>query len=120
MLFHNATHYINSLLSHNHVNTTNLLNIMCTLITSNVILGRLESIENLFLWAFKKTRIPMLLLCTQKSKAFVLREFRGVELYDESAQGCNCTFCADTWRLIIGSVFHFPQDPAFWLSAPQK
>ena len=42
VLFHNVTCCANSLLSCIHVNTTYLLNIMCTLVATCVILGRLE------------------------------------------------------------------------------
>ena len=44
MLFHNVTCYIEYLLSHNHVNIANLLNITCTLVAICMILGRLECI----------------------------------------------------------------------------
>ena len=42
VLFQNVTCYIDSLLSCIHVNTTYLLNIMCTLVATCMILGRLE------------------------------------------------------------------------------
>jgi hypothetical protein len=47
MLFHNITCYTNSLLSHIHVNTTNLLNSKCTLVATSMILERLEYFMNL-------------------------------------------------------------------------
>ena len=40
--FKYVTRYINSLLSHIHVNTTDLLNITCTLVATCMIIGRLE------------------------------------------------------------------------------
>ena len=42
VLFHNVTHYTNSLLSHFHVNTTDLFNNICTLVAAGEVLGRLE------------------------------------------------------------------------------
>ena len=42
VLFHNVTYYINSLLSHIHVNTTYLLHIICTLVAMRGILGKVE------------------------------------------------------------------------------
>ena len=42
VLFHNVTWYMDSLLSRIHVNTTYLLNIMCTLVAAGLMLGRLE------------------------------------------------------------------------------
>ena len=42
MLFHIVTRYINSLLSHIHVNTTDLLTTTCTLVGTGVILEKLE------------------------------------------------------------------------------
>ena len=39
-LLHDVKHYINSLLSHFHANTTNLLNVTCTLVATCMILGR--------------------------------------------------------------------------------
>ena len=47
VLFHDVTLYTNSLLSCIHVNTTNILNIMCTLVAIGMILGRLDCIVNL-------------------------------------------------------------------------
>ena len=44
VLFHNITCYTNYLLSSIHVDTTYLFNIMCTLVATCVILGRLECI----------------------------------------------------------------------------
>ena len=38
VLFHNITYYTNSPLSHIHLNTTQLLNITCTLVSTRVIL----------------------------------------------------------------------------------
>ena len=46
MLFHNVTCYSDSLLSCVHVNTIDLLNIMCTLVAIGMILGRLECSDN--------------------------------------------------------------------------
>ena len=46
VLFHNVTCYINNLLSHILVNSTDLLNITCTLIAPGLIWGRLECINN--------------------------------------------------------------------------
>jgi hypothetical protein len=40
VLFHNVTCYTNSLLSHIHVNTTSLLNIMCILDATSMILRK--------------------------------------------------------------------------------
>ena len=45
VFFHNVTCYTNSLLSHIRVNTTDLLNIMCTLVAIGMILGRIECTE---------------------------------------------------------------------------
>jgi hypothetical protein len=42
VLFHNVTCYTNPLLSCTRVNTTYLLNIMCTLVATCMILGRLD------------------------------------------------------------------------------
>jgi hypothetical protein len=42
VLFHNVTCYTNSIVSRIHINTTKLRNIMCTLVTADVILRRLE------------------------------------------------------------------------------
>ena len=42
VFFHNVAPYTNSLLSCIHVNTADLLNITCTLVTSSMILGKLE------------------------------------------------------------------------------
>ena len=42
VLFHNVTHYTNSLLSRFHVNKTDLVNIICTLLAAGTVLGRLE------------------------------------------------------------------------------
>ena len=42
MLFYNVTHCTCSLFSHVHVNTTHLLNTMCTLVATCMILERLE------------------------------------------------------------------------------
>ena len=42
VLFHNVTWYNNYLLSCIHVNNAGLLNIMCTLVVTGVILGSLE------------------------------------------------------------------------------
>ena len=42
VLFHNVTCYTNSLLSCIQVHTTNLFSIMCTLVATCMILGRLE------------------------------------------------------------------------------
>ena len=44
VLFHIVTYDANCLVSHIHINTTNLLNIMCTLIAMCMILGRLECV----------------------------------------------------------------------------
>ena len=44
MLFHNVTCYTNSIVSHIHVNTTKLHNIMCTLVATSVILWSLGCI----------------------------------------------------------------------------
>ena len=44
VLFHNVTCYINSLSSRIHVNTTQVLNITCTLVATSVILWSLECI----------------------------------------------------------------------------
>jgi hypothetical protein len=41
-LFHNVTCYTNSIVSHIHVHTAKLRNIMCTLVVTCMILGRLE------------------------------------------------------------------------------
>jgi hypothetical protein len=42
VLFHNVTRYTNSIVSHIHVNTTELRNITCTLVATSVILRSLE------------------------------------------------------------------------------
>ena len=47
-----ATHYTKFLLSHIHVNTTNLFNISCTLVAVSVILRRLESIWHKLKWSW--------------------------------------------------------------------
>ena len=44
VLSYNVTCYTNSLLLHIHGNTIDLLNIMCTLVATCMILGRLECI----------------------------------------------------------------------------
>ena len=45
VLFHDVTCYTNSIVSHIHVNTTKLCNIMCTLVATGVILQSLECNE---------------------------------------------------------------------------
>jgi hypothetical protein len=46
VLFHNVTCYSNSIISHIHVNSTKLHNIMCTLVATGVILQSLECIDS--------------------------------------------------------------------------
>ena len=61
VLFHNVTWCTNSLLSRNHVNTMELLNITCTLAATNMILQSLECTllwaTTIELWKFDKSRL---------------------------------------------------------------
>jgi hypothetical protein len=70
VLFQNITCYTNSLLSHIHVNTANLLNTTCTLVATNVILGRLE--------CSLSSRLELLEL--RRQDAHVLEAVKGIDV----------------------------------------
>ena len=57
VLFHTATCYINSIVSHIHVNTTKLCNIMCALVATCVILRSLECTHNLYAYSNLASRV---------------------------------------------------------------
>ena len=50
LCYSRRSHVTNSLLSHIHVNITDLLNIMCSLVATSMILGRLECIMTRRAW----------------------------------------------------------------------
>jgi hypothetical protein len=111
-----------------YYHSLNLLNIICTSIASDMILWRLEcndlpqrafgSIESLFCGPFTRLGYVSHIIMHPKVQSLPFAGIpRGRALW-WVAQGCTCAFHADTWRLIIGSVFHVLQALTFWLSAP--